>query len=50
MSSAMPGLCTYTGGTSKDELLDELLYQRRYSLYGRIDTAVMTGSIDRPPL
>ena len=24
----------YTGATSKDALLDELLYQRRYSLYG----------------
>lgn len=28
------GLGDYAGGTDKDALLDELLYQRRYSLYG----------------
>jgi hypothetical protein len=27
------GIGTYTGGTSKEELIDEILYQRRYSLW-----------------
>lgn len=28
------GVSDYTGGTSEDDLLNEVLYQRRYSLYG----------------
>lgn len=27
------GIGSYTGGTSKDQLIDEILYQRRYSLW-----------------
>lgn len=31
---AAHGLPAYSGGTDKDSLIDELLYQRRYSLWG----------------
>jgi hypothetical protein len=31
---SMNGVSDYSGGTSDSELLDEVLYQRRYSLFG----------------